>query len=109
VVPVLRDCDHLSFADVEKRLSELSVKARKDEITLEEMAGGTPPRSFNRPFSPIYAFICARSHSRLSQQQRACARVLPDEVVGAHDHLDFGGGGVFQALSRSPTVAFMVR
>lgn len=41
VVPVLRDCDHLSFADVEKRLSELSVKARKDEITLEEMAGGT--------------------------------------------------------------------
>lgn len=41
VVPVLRDCDHLSFADVEKRLSELSTRARKDEITLEEMAGGT--------------------------------------------------------------------
>jgi 2-oxoglutarate dehydrogenase E2 component (dihydrolipoamide succinyltransferase) len=41
VVPVLRDCDHLSFADVEKRLGELSARARKDEITLEEMAGGT--------------------------------------------------------------------
>jgi 2-oxoglutarate dehydrogenase E2 component (dihydrolipoamide succinyltransferase) len=41
VVPVLRDCERLSFADVEKRLSELSTRARKDEITLEEMAGGT--------------------------------------------------------------------
>jgi 2-oxoglutarate dehydrogenase E2 component (dihydrolipoamide succinyltransferase) len=41
VVPVLRDCDQMSFADVEKRLSELSNRARKDEITLEEMAGGT--------------------------------------------------------------------
>jgi len=41
VVPVLRDCGQLSFADIEKRLGELSNRARKDEITLEEMAGGT--------------------------------------------------------------------
>lgn len=40
VVPVLRDCDQLSFADIEKRLGDLSNRARKDEITLEEMAGG---------------------------------------------------------------------
>lgn len=64
MVPVLRDCDHLSFADVEKRLSELSVKARKDEITLEEMAGGNPPpQILNRPF----LFMCLLASS-VSQQ-----------------------------------------
>lgn len=41
MVPVLRDCDRLSFADIEKGLNELSNKARKNAITTEEMVGGT--------------------------------------------------------------------
>jgi len=42
MVPVLRDCDRLSFADIEKGLNELSNKARKNAITTEEMVGGMP-------------------------------------------------------------------
>jgi len=41
VVPVLRDVDKMSFADVEKHIAYLGEKARKDELTIEEMAGGT--------------------------------------------------------------------
>jgi 2-oxoglutarate dehydrogenase E2 component (dihydrolipoamide succinyltransferase) len=41
VVPVLRNCDQLSFAGVEKNLSELGKKARDGKLALEDMAGGT--------------------------------------------------------------------
>lgn len=41
VVPVLRNCETMSFADVEKGISALAKKARDDKLTLEEMAGGT--------------------------------------------------------------------
>jgi len=41
VVPVIRDCDRLSFADIEKTIAALGARARNDQITIEEMAGGT--------------------------------------------------------------------
>jgi len=41
VVPVIRGCDRLSFADIEKRLAELAKKARENRITMPELEGGT--------------------------------------------------------------------
>ena len=41
VVPVLRDADLLSFAEIEKALGELAAKARENRITMEDLAGGT--------------------------------------------------------------------
>jgi len=41
VVPVLRDADTLSFAEIEKRLAELAQRARERRIGPEELAGGT--------------------------------------------------------------------
>jgi 2-oxoglutarate dehydrogenase complex dihydrolipoamide succinyltransferase (E2 component) len=41
VVPVLRDADGLSFADIEKAISEFGVKARDGKLSIEEMTGGT--------------------------------------------------------------------
>ncbi len=41
VVPVLRDADALSLADVEKGINEYGQKARDGKITIEEMTGGT--------------------------------------------------------------------
>jgi 2-oxoglutarate dehydrogenase E2 component (dihydrolipoamide succinyltransferase) len=41
VVPVLRDCDQMKYADVEKKIGELGEKARKNQLTLPEMQGGT--------------------------------------------------------------------
>lgn len=41
VVPVLRDVDTMSFADVEKKINELGRKARDGTLSIDEMAGGT--------------------------------------------------------------------
>jgi len=41
VVPVLRNCDQKSFADIEKELGALGTKARNDQISIEDMTGGT--------------------------------------------------------------------
>lgn len=41
VVPVLRNVESMSFADIEKKIAEYGSKARDGSITVEEMQGGT--------------------------------------------------------------------
>ncbi len=41
VVPVLRETDEMSFADIEKTIGNLSNKARDGKITIEDLQGGT--------------------------------------------------------------------
>jgi 2-oxoglutarate dehydrogenase E2 component (dihydrolipoamide succinyltransferase) len=41
IVPVLRDVDAMSFADIEKAISGFAEKARKGTITVDELQGGT--------------------------------------------------------------------
>ena len=41
VVPVVRDADRLSFADVEKAIAAYGRKARDGKLTIEDMTGGT--------------------------------------------------------------------
>ncbi len=41
VVPVVRDADARSLADIEKTIAELAARARDGELTIEEMQGGT--------------------------------------------------------------------
>jgi 2-oxoglutarate dehydrogenase E2 component (dihydrolipoamide succinyltransferase) len=41
VVPVIRDADHLSFAEVEKTINALAVAARGGSLTLSQLQGGT--------------------------------------------------------------------
>lgn len=41
VVPVLRGCDHLTFAAIEKQLEEYAARARSGRLTLDELQGGS--------------------------------------------------------------------
>ncbi|MCL4869250.1 MAG: 2-oxoglutarate dehydrogenase complex dihydrolipoyllysine-residue succinyltransferase [Anaerolineae bacterium] len=41
VVPVIRDADRLSFAQIEKQIKELAEKARQNSLTLADLMGGT--------------------------------------------------------------------
>jgi 2-oxoglutarate dehydrogenase E2 component (dihydrolipoamide succinyltransferase) len=41
VVPVVRDADRLSFAEIEKTIAELGLRARDGKLSLAEMQGGT--------------------------------------------------------------------
>ena len=41
VVPVIRNADELSFADIEKKIKNISEKARDGKLTIEDLQGGT--------------------------------------------------------------------
>ena len=41
VVPVLRDADQLSFAEIEKNIKTISEKAREGKLTIDDLQGGT--------------------------------------------------------------------
>ncbi|KAA0711558.1 Dihydrolipoyllysine-residue succinyltransferase component of 2-oxoglutarate dehydrogenase complex [Triplophysa tibetana] len=41
VVPVIRGAEAMNFADIEKTINELGEKARKNELAVEDMDGGT--------------------------------------------------------------------
>ena len=41
VVPVLKNADELSFADIEKNIKEISEKAKEGKISIDDLQGGT--------------------------------------------------------------------
>ena len=41
VVPVIRDTDRLSFADIEKQIGDYGRRAKDNKLTLDELTGGT--------------------------------------------------------------------
>jgi 2-oxoglutarate dehydrogenase E2 component (dihydrolipoamide succinyltransferase) len=41
VVPVVRDCDRLSMAEIEAKIADFGKRARQGQLTIEEMQGGT--------------------------------------------------------------------
>ena len=41
VVPIIRDADKLSFADIEKQIADFAARAKVGKLTMEELTGGT--------------------------------------------------------------------
>ena len=41
VVPILRNADQMSFADIEKKIAEYGTKAKDGKLSLDELSGGT--------------------------------------------------------------------
>ena len=41
MIPVLRNVENMNFADIERELNALALKARNNEIAIEDMSGGT--------------------------------------------------------------------
>ena len=41
VVPIIRDADKLSFADIEKQIADFGARAKVGKLTMEELRGGT--------------------------------------------------------------------
>jgi 2-oxoglutarate dehydrogenase E2 component (dihydrolipoamide succinyltransferase) len=41
VVPIIRDADKLSYADIEKQVADFGARAKEGKLTLEELSGGT--------------------------------------------------------------------
>ena len=79
VVPVLRNADELSFADIEKNIKEISEKAKDGKLVIEDLQGGTFTISnggvygSNFNFSTYYKwsinYVVHSKHSRLRKIQ----------------------------------------
>ncbi|MDG6882471.1 Dihydrolipoyllysine-residue succinyltransferase component of 2-oxoglutarate dehydrogenase complex [Phocoenobacter uteri] len=41
VTPVLRDCDQMSMAEIEKAIKDLAIKGQEGKLTVEDLTGGT--------------------------------------------------------------------
>jgi 2-oxoglutarate dehydrogenase E2 component (dihydrolipoamide succinyltransferase) len=41
VVPILRDCDQMSFSDIEKKIADFGKRAQDGKLSIEELTGGT--------------------------------------------------------------------
>jgi 2-oxoglutarate dehydrogenase E2 component (dihydrolipoamide succinyltransferase) len=41
VVPVLRDAEHMSFAEIEKKIADFARRAQEGKLAIEELSGGT--------------------------------------------------------------------
>ena len=41
VVPIMRDADLMTIAEIEKKINELSIRAKEGQLTLEDLTGGT--------------------------------------------------------------------
>ena len=41
VVPVVRDCDHMSIAEIEKEIADFGRRARDGQLKIDDMQGGT--------------------------------------------------------------------
>ena len=41
VVPVLKNADEMTFGDIEKQIVELSSRAKKGALTMDDLSGGT--------------------------------------------------------------------
>ena len=41
VVPIIRDADNLTFAEIEQKISELSLKANTNKLAMTDLSGGT--------------------------------------------------------------------
>merc|ERR1719263_252488 len=54
VVPVLRNTEAMSFADVERNIAMYGQKARDGTLALDDMAGGTFPISNGGVFGPSW-------------------------------------------------------
>ena len=71
IVPVLRDADQLSFAEIEKSIANFAARARAGTITIEELTGGT----FTITNGGVSARCCRRRSSmRRRARSSACTR-----------------------------------
>ncbi|GAL23662.1 dihydrolipoamide succinyltransferase component [Vibrio variabilis] len=66
VTPVLKDCDSLGFADIEKGIKELAIKGRDGKLTVEELTGGNFTITNGGVFGSLMSTPIINHHKRQS-------------------------------------------
>ena len=89
VVPILRNADQMSLADIEKQISEFAVKAKDGKIALEDLTGGTFGSMMSTPIinPPQAAILGMHATKERAMVENGQVVVLPMMYLAlSYDH-----------------------
>jgi 2-oxoglutarate dehydrogenase E2 component (dihydrolipoamide succinyltransferase) len=112
VVPVLRDADKMSFADVEKAIAGYGKKARDGKLTIEEMTGGTFTISNGGVYGSLMSTpILNPPQSAILGMHKTQARpmVMPDGKIEARPMMYLAVSYDHRIIDGREAVSFLVR
>ncbi|MEM9469148.1 MAG: 2-oxoglutarate dehydrogenase complex dihydrolipoyllysine-residue succinyltransferase [Pseudomonadota bacterium] len=112
IVPVVRDCDQKSFADIEKNIIDLGGRAREGKISLDEMQGGSFTITNGGVFGSLMAtpILNAPQSAILGMhkiQQRPM--VMPDGSIEARPMMYIALSYDHRIIDGKESVSFLVR
>jgi len=112
VVPVVRDCDALSIADIEKQIGNFGKKARDGKLTMEEMTGGTFTISNGGVYGSLLSTpILNTPQSAILGMHKTQLRpvVLPDGSIAARPMMYLALSYDHRIVDGREAVSFLVR
>ena len=69
VVPILRDCDQMSIADIEKKIADYGKRAGEGKLGIEELTGGTFTISNGGTFGSMLSTPVSYTHLDVYKRQ----------------------------------------
>jgi 2-oxoglutarate dehydrogenase E2 component (dihydrolipoamide succinyltransferase) len=112
VVPVVRDCDTLSFADVEKTIAGYGKKARDGKLAIEDMSGGTFTISNGGVYGSLMSTpILNTPQSGILGMHKTMLRpmVMPDGKIEARPMMYLALSYDHRVIDGREAVSFLVR
>jgi 2-oxoglutarate dehydrogenase E2 component (dihydrolipoamide succinyltransferase) len=112
VVPVVRDCDKLSFAEVEKTIGDYGKKARDGKLAIEEMMGGTFTISNGGVYGSLMSTpILNPPQSGILGMHKTMMRpmVMPDGKIEARPMMYLALSYDHRVIDGREAVSFLVR
>jgi len=112
VVPVVRDCDRLSFAEVERTIADYGKKARDGKLSMEEMANGTFTISNGGVYGSLMSTpILNPPQSGILGMHKTQARpmVMPDGTIEARPMMYLALSYDHRVIDGREAVSFLVR
>jgi 2-oxoglutarate dehydrogenase E2 component (dihydrolipoamide succinyltransferase) len=112
IVPVLRDCDEKSMAQIEKDLIEMGGRARDGKITMEDMQGGTFTITNGGVFGSLMATpILNAPQSGILGMHKIQNRpmVMPDGSIQARPMMYIALSYDHRVIDGKESVSFLVR
>jgi 2-oxoglutarate dehydrogenase E2 component (dihydrolipoamide succinyltransferase) len=112
VVPVVRDCDKLSFAEVEKTIGEYGKKARDGKLSMDDMSGGTFTISNGGVYGSLMSTpILNTPQSGILGMHKTALRpmVMPDGKIEARPMMYLALSYDHRVIDGREAVSFLVR
>jgi 2-oxoglutarate dehydrogenase E2 component (dihydrolipoamide succinyltransferase) len=112
VVPVVRDCDRLSFAEIEAKIADFGKRARDGQLAIEEMQGGTFTITNGGVFGSLMSTpILNPPQSAILGMHKIQQRpmVLPDAAIAARPMMYVALSYDHRIIDGREAVSFLVR